>query len=96
MDEIVQFGSLSEKPNLPRSAFADNAQVSQSIRHQRYEGSGTFGGWIELHNPDNGRWYLYGLTCSHVVLPEDEPGMFPSPSDPFFKFQMILTNGIKN
>ena len=96
-DEIVQLGSALPKPAFPKSALADNAQVGQSVGHHGYEGgSGTFGGWVELHNPDNGRWYLYGLTCSHVVLPEDEPGMFPSPSDPFFKFQMILTNGIKN
>ena len=78
-DEIVHPGSLLNKPTLPRSALADNAQVGQSVGSQGFKGSGTFDGWIELRNPNNGRWYTYGLTCSRVVVPDDGLDGFFSP-----------------
>ena len=72
-DEVFQFSLSLEKPGLPETALADNAQVGQSVARKGYKkGYGTFGGWIQLHNPIDGHWYEYGLTCSHVVIPDDD------------------------
>lgn len=77
-DEILQFSPLSKKPDLPETALDRNAQVGQSVARKGYhKGHGTFSGWVELLYPLDGQWYVYGLTCSHVVIPDDEPGMFP-------------------
>ncbi|PLB52042.1 hypothetical protein P170DRAFT_506937 [Aspergillus steynii IBT 23096] len=39
---------------------------------QQIQGGGTFSGWIELQNPDNGAWEPFGITCTHCVLPDDK------------------------
>lgn len=66
-DDIVPYSVY--KPELPDIALKTAVGVGQSVNRRDHDGSGTFGGWVELFK--DGKWKKYGLTCSHVVLPED-------------------------
>lgn len=61
--------------SFPDTAAQATAQVGQSVGRRNYEGGcGTFGGWVELFDNKTAQWCTYGLTCSHVALPDDVPG----------------------
>ncbi|KAL5357171.1 hypothetical protein BJX96DRAFT_181267 [Aspergillus floccosus] len=37
-----------------------------------FEGQGTFGGWVQLRNPQTGAWVDLGITCCHCIFPNIE------------------------
>lgn len=70
---VICAGSLTS--TFPDTVPLGTAQVGQSVGRRDYEGScGTFGRWVELFDRKVSRWRTFGLTCSHVALPDNIPG----------------------
>ncbi|XHF98278.1 hypothetical protein AWENTII_001838 [Aspergillus wentii] len=55
---------------LAPAALDGPVQIGYSLALRDSLGGGTFGGWIELQDPDTDQWRKFGITCSHSALPE--------------------------
>lgn len=67
-------------PEFPNAEdlLESTVRVGKSVGRCQYEGeSGTFGGWIELLDRETEQWRVFGLTCSHVALPDNVAGKVP-------------------
>ncbi|ODM21181.1 hypothetical protein SI65_04234 [Aspergillus cristatus] len=65
--------ATSLKSSFPDITVQDTVQVGQSVGRRDNEGDcGTVGGWVDKKTA---QWCTFGLTCSHVALPDDVPAI---------------------
>lgn len=61
----------TEFPNT-KDLLESTVRAGESVGRCHYEGEcGTIGGWIEVLDRETDRWRVFGLTCSHVALPDN-------------------------
>ncbi|KAL5365309.1 hypothetical protein BJX96DRAFT_179722 [Aspergillus floccosus] len=70
-DRLIRTGHVVG--DLDRAALKGSVKPGYSIGIQAdILTAGTFGGYIDLKNPNTGDWTKFGLTCFHCVVPERE------------------------
>ena len=78
-NRLARTNQIRSREGIPAADCRDDPNIGTSLSpsDREYE-HGTLGGWVEVRNPENGKWVAFAITCAHCCFPEESPD---SPED---------------